>query len=87
MKSLIIDPHVASKNYAVGKNVVEFHGMNAQTNSSYQNDTSVVVVRAWIKDLYNYTPCRGVKPGFKHSCPLSMTWRHRLHKSKMQPLA
>jgi hypothetical protein len=34
-----------------GKNVVKFNEMNAQTNSSYQNDTFVVVVRARIKDL------------------------------------
>lgn len=47
-----VEQHIAGRNHAVKKKVVEFHEMNAQVKSSYQNDTSVV--RAWIKDLYNY---------------------------------
>jgi hypothetical protein len=52
ISSSIVDLHVASRNHVVRKKVVEFHEMNAQIKSPYQNDTSVV--RAWIKDLYNY---------------------------------
>jgi hypothetical protein len=46
MNFSIIDPHVVNKNYAVEKNIVKFNEMNTQTNSSYQNDTSVAVVWA-----------------------------------------
>jgi hypothetical protein len=51
ISSSFVDRHVASRNHAVRKKVVEFHEMNAQIKSPYQNDMSVV--RTWIKDLYN----------------------------------
>jgi hypothetical protein len=52
ISSSAVEQHIAGRNHAVKKKVAEFHEMNAQVKSSYQNDTSVV--RAWIKDLYNY---------------------------------
>lgn len=52
INSLSVEQHVAGRNHAVKKKVAEFHEMNAQVKTSYQNDTSVV--KAWIKDLYNY---------------------------------
>lgn len=47
-----VEQHLAGRNHAIKKKVAEFQEMNAQVKSSYQNDTSIV--RAWIKDLYNY---------------------------------
>lgn len=52
ISSSAVEQHIAGRNHAVKKKVAEFHEMNAQIKSSYQHDTSVV--RAWIKDLYNY---------------------------------
>lgn len=52
INSSAVEQHVAGRNHAVKKKVAEFHEMNAQIKPSYQNDTSVV--KAWIKDLYNY---------------------------------
>lgn len=52
ISSSSVEQHVAGRNHAVKKKVAEFHEMNAQVKASYQNDTSVV--KAWIKDLYNY---------------------------------
>jgi hypothetical protein len=48
----MVDQHVAGRNHAVKKKVAEFHEMNAQVKSLYQNDISIV--NAWIKNLYNY---------------------------------
>lgn len=47
-----VEQHVAGRNHSVKKKVAEFNEMNTQIKPSYQNDTSVV--RAWIRDLYNY---------------------------------
>ncbi|MEM3094750.1 MAG: hypothetical protein QXX64_03825 [Nitrososphaera sp.] len=47
-----VEQHVAGRNHAIKKKVAEFHEMNVQVKASCQNDTSVV--KAWIKDLYNY---------------------------------
>ena len=47
-----VEQHVAGRNHGVKRKVAEFNEMNTQIRSSYQNDTSVV--RAWIRDLYNY---------------------------------
>lgn len=52
ISSSTIEQHVAGRNHSVKKKVAEFNEMNAQIKPSYQQDTSVV--RAWIKDLYNY---------------------------------
>lgn len=52
ISSSAVEQHIAGRNHAVKKKVAEFHEMNAQIKTSYQNDTSVV--RAWIRDLYNY---------------------------------
>ncbi len=48
----IVDQHVAGRNHAVKKRVAEFHEMNAQVKSWYQNDISII--SAWIKNLHNY---------------------------------
>jgi hypothetical protein len=47
-----VEQHVAGRSHAVKKKVAEFNEMNAQIKMLYQNDTSVV--KAWIRDLYNY---------------------------------
>jgi len=52
ISSSSVEHHIAGRNHGVKKKVAEFHEMNAQIKSSYQNDTSVV--KAWIKDLYQY---------------------------------
>lgn len=52
ISSSTVEQHVAGRNHLVKKKVAEFNEMNAQVKPSYQHDTSVV--KAWIKDLYNY---------------------------------
>ena len=52
ISSSSVEQHIAGRNHAVKKKVAEFHEMNAQVQSIYHNDTSVV--KAWIRDLYNY---------------------------------
>ena len=52
ISSAAVEQHIASRNHSVKKKVAEFNEMNAQVKPSYQHDTSVV--KAWIKDLYNY---------------------------------
>jgi hypothetical protein len=47
-----VEQHITGRNHALKRKVAEFNEMNAQVKMSYQNDTSVV--KAWIKDLYNY---------------------------------
>jgi hypothetical protein len=52
ISSLSVEQHIAGRSHAVKRKMAEFNEMNAQVRALYQNDTSVV--RAWIKDLYNY---------------------------------
>ena len=52
ISSATVEQHLAGRNHSIKKKVAEFQEMNAQVKSSYQNDMSIV--RAWIKDLYNY---------------------------------
>jgi hypothetical protein len=52
INSSVVEQHVAGRSHAVKRRVAEFHEMNAQVKTTYQNDTSVV--KAWIRDLYNY---------------------------------
>ncbi len=52
ISTVMVGQHVAGRSHAVKKKVAEFYEMNAQMKSPCQNDVSVV--RAWIKDLYNY---------------------------------
>lgn len=52
INSSTVEQHVAGRNHSVKKKVAEFHEMNAHVKPSNQHDISVV--RAWIKDLYNY---------------------------------
>jgi uncharacterized protein YggL (DUF469 family) len=52
ISSATIDLHVTDRKHSIKRKVAEFQEMNAQVKVSYQNDTSIV--KAWIKDLYNY---------------------------------
>ena len=52
ISSSSVEQRIERRNNAVKRKVAEFNEMNAQVKMSYQNDISVV--RAWIKDLYNY---------------------------------
>ena len=52
ISSTTVEQHVAGRNHSMKRKVAEFNEMNSQIKPSYQNDISVV--KAWIKDLYNY---------------------------------
>lgn len=52
ISSAAIDQHITDRKHSIKKKVAEFQEMNAQVKPSYENDISIV--KAWIKDLYNY---------------------------------
>ncbi len=52
ISSSAVEQHIKSRSHSVKRKVAEFNEMNAQIKTSYQHDTSVV--KAWIRDLYNY---------------------------------
>jgi hypothetical protein len=52
INSAAVDQHIGGRNHSIKKKVAEFHEMNAQLKSSYQNDISIS--KAWIKGLHNY---------------------------------
>ena len=49
-----VSEHIAGRNHAVRKKVAEFHEMNAQVGRMQYQQHETSVVRAWIRDLYNY---------------------------------
>jgi hypothetical protein len=52
IRSSAVEQHVVSRNHSVKKKVADFNEMNVHIKPPYQHDTSVI--RAWIRDLYNY---------------------------------